>query len=128
LQYSVEGFLDGLREQVARIQSQQWEMVCHNAIFNMVKGKQEATRKRKQTLALALFAQTEPMSIRQIAQMPQLVGLYPAGRNTILRHDIDELINEGLLSRSKGKIQAYFELISGFKNLTIKEQVQPKKL
>jgi hypothetical protein len=45
------------------------------------------------------------------------IRAYPNLESTILRHDIDDLVKEGLLVREKGKVRATFEAISGFRNI-----------
>lgn len=57
------------------------------------------------------------MSIGEVSELPQLIRLYPKAKVGPLKHDIDELVQDGLLVRKKGRIKANIEAISGFKNI-----------
>ena len=117
LTYAVQGLLDGLREQVETIQGQQWKVVWRDFVYRTIKGRSEPVKDRKQRLVFALADRKEPLPIREIVELPQLVRLYSNPGSSILKHDIDELVEEGLLVRYKGKIRANLEAISGFKNI-----------
>jgi Fic family protein len=117
LGYAIQGFLDGLREQVETIQKQQWELVWRDFIYGSVKGKSDLVKERKRKLTFTISAETDPLSIGEIADLPRLAGVYPNLKSTTLRHDIDDLVRDGLLVRDKGKIRANTEAISGFKNV-----------
>jgi Fic family protein len=117
LGYAVQGLLDGLREQVEAIQKQQWEVVWRDFVHRSIKSKSGPLKERKQKLVFAISDKNEPMPIREIAELPQLVRVYRNPGSGILKNDIAELVKEGLLVREKGKIRARFEAISGFKNV-----------
>ncbi|MCX5860591.1 MAG: Fic family protein [Deltaproteobacteria bacterium] len=117
LVYAVRGLLDGLREQVATIQKQQWKVVWRDFVHTSIKGKSSPFKERKQKLVFAISNEKEPMPVRQIAELPQLVREYRNPGSSTLKHDIDELVKEGLLVRDKGKIRARIEAISGLKNI-----------
>jgi Fic family protein len=118
LEYAIQGLLDGLKEQVNAIQKQHREVVWRDYVSNAVRGKSIGVKTRRQTLVFVISAETTSMSIGEITELPRLVRAYPNLKSTALRHDIDELVQEGLLVREKGKIMANFEAISGFKNIT----------
>ncbi len=115
--YAVQGLLDGLREQVETIQGQQWKVVWRDFVYRTIKGRSEPVRNRKQRLVFALSDRKEPLPTREIVELLQLVRLYSYPGSSILKHDIDELVEEGLIVRYKGKIRANLETISGFKNI-----------
>ncbi len=117
LTYAVQGLLDGLREHVETIQGQQWKVVWRDFVYRTIKGRSEPVKDRKQRLVFALSDRKEPLPIREIVELSQLVRLYSSPGSSILKHDIDELVEEGLLVRHKGKIRANLEAISGFKNI-----------
>jgi hypothetical protein len=85
--------------------------------FVSIKGRSEPVKARKRRLVFALSNRKEPLPIREIVESPQLVRLHSNPGASILKHDIDELVEEGLLVRYKGKIRANLEAISGFKNI-----------
>ena len=115
LNYAIQGFLDGLREQVETIQAQQWKVVWRDFVYRVIDKQTGRNKGRKQQLVFAISNETEAKSLRDIAEIPQLVRIYP--RTTILRRDVDELTEVGLLVKHKGKIRARIEAISGFKNI-----------
>ncbi len=117
LNYAIQGLLDGLREQVESIQKQQWKVVWRDFIYRTVKGKSTLSKERKQKLVFAISNEERPMSVREIAELPKVVRLYPGLALNTLKRDIHELTKEGLLVKDKDKIIAHFEAISGFKNI-----------
>lgn len=118
LNYAIQGLLDGLREQVESIQKQQWEVVWRDFVYRTVKGRSIQFKERKYKLIFAISNEKEPLSVREIAELPKIVRAYPNKASRALKHDIDALVKEGLIVRDKGKIRARIEAISGFKNIT----------
>jgi len=119
LVYAVQGFLDGLREQVEAIQDQQWEVVWRDFVFRSFKGKPSERTIRKQRLVFAISRQTKPVIVRDIPDLtPQLARAYARKTSKALARDINDLVQQGLLVREdKGKVRANLEAISGFKSV-----------
>ena len=120
LTYAVQGFLDGLREQVERIQGQQWEVVWRDFVYGTLKGKPTERLERKRRLVFAIAGQIEPVTLKNIPDLtPQLARAYATKTSKALARDVNDLIGQGLLVKEKGKIRAYFEAISGFKSVVV---------
>lgn len=119
LVYAVQGFLDGLKEQVAAIQDQQWKVVWRDFVYRSFKGKPSERTIRKQRLVFAISKQAEPVVLREIPDLtPQLARAYAQKTSKALARDVNDLVRQGLLVReSKGKIRARLEAVSGFKSV-----------
>lgn len=116
LEYAIQGLLDGLREQVDAIQKQQWEVVWRYFVFSSLKGNPGKVRTRKRKLIFALSDKKEPLSVKDIGEIPLLLDEY-RNKFATLKNDINELVKEGLFVRDNKKIRARFEAISGLKNI-----------
>jgi hypothetical protein len=103
---------------VESIQKQQGEVVWRDFVYRTVKGRSIQFKERKYKLIFAISNEKEPLSVREIAELPKIVRAYPNKASRALKHDIDALVKEGLIVRDKGKIRARIEAISGFKNIT----------
>jgi Fic family protein len=120
LVYAVQGFLDGLREQVGRIQDQQWEVVWRDFVYRSFKGKATESTIRKQRLVFAVSDQDEPVAQRRIPDLtPQLARAYTQKTSKALARDVNDLIRRGLLVKEKGKIRARWEAIEGFRSVSV---------
>jgi Fic family protein len=120
LEYAVQGFLDGLREQVEAIQDQQWEVVWRDFVYRSFKGKPTERTSRKQKLVFAVSGHTKPLLMREIPDLtPQLARAYAQKTSKALARDVNDLVKQGLLVKEKGKIRANFEAISGFKSVVV---------
>ncbi|MBN1475490.1 Fic family protein [Candidatus Sumerlaeota bacterium] len=115
LMYAVQGFLDGLREQLEWIRAQMWDVVWRNFVHEMFRDKTSASQTRKRHLALDLSLATEPIPISQVPKLsPRLAMAYARKTAKTLTRDINALIEMGLVRRTPEGVRARREVILAF--------------
>ena len=112
IRYAVQGFVDGLREQIAFIRERQWEVAWINYIHEKFQPLEGKTATRRRNLALWL-SEAGPAGTRAISRMarsadavtgmPHSLAVEFLGKTSrTLQRDVEELIDMGLLIRDKG--------------------------
>lgn len=106
--YAVEGFRDGLREQVALIREEQlritWQNYVHEAFDDAPRTE---TRSRQKELVFALTAHGRPATRPQIERMtPTLAVAYDRKGDRTLSRDLNDLTKLGLLRRDAKGVYA----------------------
>lgn len=118
IQYAVQGLVDGLREQIARVRAQQLEVAWQNFVHERFQNA-TASQKRQRDLVLAMSARDEPLAaVDVIGLTPQLATAYAAGGAQAalrkLKRDIAVLVEASLIRRVGPKLQANKEIIAAF--------------
>ncbi len=119
VKYAIVGFVDGLREQLAAIRSQQlhdrWEQYVYER-FGATKGLAEQRRRR---LVLDLSAaEVGPVPKHALRRLsPELAELYASKTDKTLTRDVNTLVGDGLLRRSAEGYEANREIIEAFRPL-----------
>jgi hypothetical protein len=114
LTYAVEGFVDGLREQLKYIQQQQLDVTWENFVHDRIKGS-TASQVRRKHLLLDLPGGSAPVSRGGLARVSSRVAAAYArkGERTLTR-DINALVAAKLLVRKAGGFHANRDLILAF--------------
>lgn len=114
--YAVEGFLDGLRSQLQRIRTQQWDVAWENYVHDSFKDKNTPSDKRRRDLVLDLSKQPEPVPLGKLTEIsPRVAAMYARKTGKTLSRDLTVLTQMNLLQRNKeGKYKARKELILAF--------------
>lgn len=100
IEYSLQGFVDGLRQQLDLIQSQQLAVTWHHFVHDVFrKDTPPASRQRKLLLALPFDDWTQRGDIRTLT--PRLAVLYAGRDEKTITRDINALEKAGLLMTSK---------------------------
>ena len=111
--YSLQGFVDGLKEQMAQIQEQQLSVMWENHVnaqFNR-NGKADI-RRRNLTLELSRIDEPTPMQTLRLSSA--LVATdYARLTDRTLSRDVAELEAMGLVERTRAGIRARKELMLG---------------
>jgi len=131
INYAVQGFLDGLAEQLSFIEMQQWELAWRDYInekfnvfsFLLRKKTTESDLRRKQ-LVIDLSMQKDPVPLHKLSEInPQLMKAYMSKTPKTLSRDINALIDMGLVRREgegyvacKEKILAFLPVKADSKN------------
>lgn len=106
LEYALEGFLDGLRDNYQRILSAIWEMAWENHVYQkFAEVRDEYTKKdvfrRIRSLAL-LLPMRNPFTIHEIRSMnPALSELYAKVSFRTLERDVKDLLTYNLLTEEE---------------------------
>lgn len=113
--YAVQGFVDGLRSQIAVIRKQQLRVAWTNFVHEKFPDVRSARAMRQRWLILDLSQLEEPVEKDQIARVsPRVAGAYSGRTVRTLSRDLDDLKRMGLLEQAGKKYRARTELIQAF--------------
>jgi Fic family protein len=118
VQYAVQGLVDGLREQIARVRVQQLEVAWQNFVHEHFKSA-TAAQKRQRDVVLAMSMKNESLSSSEIMGLtPGIATAYAAGSPQAagrkLKRDIDTLIKANLIRKVGSRLQANKEIMAAF--------------
>lgn len=113
--YALEGFLDGLREQIKRVREQQMRVAWENYVHDRFRSvKASKTQKRRRDLVLELTAH-DWVEVSQVELLsPQLARDYATAGERMLQRDLNAIASLGLIYRKHGKVRAAKEIIIAF--------------
>jgi Fic family protein len=122
ISYAVQGFLDGIRDQIKRVREQQlivaWENYVHDRFGESRPSK---TQKRRRDLVLEL-SKHEWVDVAKIELLsPRIAREYAAAGNRMVQRDLNELAQMKLIERRHGKVLALKHLIQAFIPARVKE-------
>jgi Fic family protein len=115
VEYAVQGFVDGLREQLRLIKFQQWDDRWEQFIYESFgDAKSEADLRRRQ-LALDLSRSDEPVPKSRLSALsPELAVAYSDRTVKTLTRDLNALEDLGLIAREPRGYRARKEVILAF--------------
>jgi len=112
--YAVQGFVDGLRDQLNRIADQQFDDRWEQYVYETFGKLRTETDHRRLDLALALSDQEEPVPQSALRHLtPELAEAY-AGTVRTLGRDVNALEKMGLVERVRGGYRARSHIIRSF--------------
>lgn len=115
LEYAVQGFIEGLREQLAVIRDQQWDVIWRNYVHELFRDKTSVSDVRRRHLALDLGAHAELVPVAKLSELtPRLAKVYATKTAKTLQRDLNELERLGLIERSPRGVRAKREVITAF--------------
>jgi Fic family protein len=115
IQYSVQGLTEGLKEQLAFIRAQQWDVAWINYVHSKFHDKESAAEIRRKHVVLELSRQINPTPVGKIPVLSAELGALYYGKTpkTVIR-DVNALIAMGMIKRQKGSVIADREAILAF--------------
>jgi Fic family protein len=115
IRYSVIGFLEGLREQIASIREQQWQVAWVNYVHETFHDRNSPSDVRRRHIVLALSQAPQPVPMSKITTLTPEVAIAYSGKTpkTVVR-DINALMEMGLVAKRRGQLRAKRELILAF--------------
>lgn len=114
IEYALQGFVDGLKEQVELIQAQQLHVHWINYIHEQFRNKEGKTADRRRRLAIDLSAEAEPVPITKTRHItPRIAEAYANKTDKTVRRDINTLEKMGILDVTEGKVRAKQEIMLG---------------
>ncbi len=115
-EYALQGFADGLRDQVAQIQLEQVRVTWLNYIHDRFRSKATEAHKRRRDLALAISTDVAERSIDEILSGNlQLSRAYSLLADKTLTRDINELVRMQIILRAPyRKLRPNVGKITGF--------------
>lgn len=93
IEYAVQGFLDGLKDQLKKIRDQQWDVAWENFVHNSFKGKKGANIERQKHLVFDLTEKNEPIPMDKISELsPRMALAYANKTLKTISRDINALL------------------------------------
>lgn len=113
--YAIEGFVDGLREQVDLIRRQQMEVTWVNYVHSQFQGRRMTeTQRRRRELVLGMKA-GEVVARDAIPELsPSIARLYATVGSKTVTRDLNALVKANLLKRVRGGFEPRTEVIEAF--------------
>jgi len=126
LEYALEGFVDGLRSQLAVIRAQQWDVAWRNYVHELFQDKAKPADIRQRHLALDLGTNGGTVAAAKLNELtPRLTRVYATKSPKTLQRDLVELEKMGLIERTPEGIRARRETILAF--LPLSGKVTPNR-
>jgi Fic family protein len=115
IEYAIQGFVDGLRDQLRVIGDQQWSVSWENYVYQTFRDKKRTGDRRQRELVLALSGRSEPIPMGRITELtPAIAKEYASKANRTLVRDLKELERLGLIEKTPEGIRAKREIILAF--------------
>jgi len=113
--YAVQGFLDGLQQQIETVWIQQWDVTWRNYVHEFFRDKTSPMHVRRRHLVLDLSRQTEPIHVARIPEISVRLGRAYSRRTpkTLIR-DLNAMQEATLLARTGKGYRARKEIILAF--------------
>lgn len=106
VRYALQGFVDGLREQLLFVQSEQIDVHWRDYVNAILGRDQEATSRRRLALLVALGDRKETVSLGAVRHIsPHIAELYAGKSDKTIRRDIAELERLGLVEVENGVVR-----------------------
>jgi Fic family protein len=115
--YALQGFIDGLREQLNVIRSQQLIAHWRDYVYDYFRDKDTVTARRQRRLVLDMTEKYEegPLPLDAIRHVSTRIAEAYAGKtDKTVQRDLESLVKAGLLKRIKKGFQANLELMLAF--------------
>jgi len=117
VEYAVQGFVDGLREQLDTIRAQQWEVAWRNYVHEFFADHptDSVVRHRRRNLVLDLSTRAEPVPMSELPNISfRVAQAYVRKSERTLARDIAALEEEGLVVKVGKGYTANKSLILAF--------------
>lgn len=121
IQYALQGYVDGLREQIEVMQYQQRRVLWEKYVHDKFKGKNSKTDMRKKQLILDLSSKSEIIPLSEVRHVsPIIAEFYATKTDKALKRDINALKEMDLIEKSAKGIRAKQEVILAFMPPSVK--------
>jgi Fic family protein len=120
IRYAMQGFVDGLCDQINRVRDQQIQVAWINFVYERLRtaegGAAVVKRRRELVIEMSTPERKQPLTPDEISLLsPHLARLYAERTQKTLRRDLNELKNLGLVvADSAGRFKANVEIIAAF--------------
>jgi Fic family protein len=113
IKYALQGFVDGLKEEIDSIQKQQVEVHWINHIYNSFQGKKSSTDERKRNLLLELSKNHQNKFDFSVIRhtTPRIAEMYAGISDLTLKRDLAELTEMKLLIKSKNEYTCNYAIL-----------------
>ncbi len=115
IRYALQGFVDGLKEQLDLIRKEQWDIIWRNYIHETFKDKNTKTEVRRRRLVLDLSLHPNPVHESAIiTTSKRVMKSYQGKTHKTLSRDLNKLVEMGLIERTPEGIRPKREIILAF--------------
>ncbi|PIE54592.1 MAG: hypothetical protein CSA35_05330 [Dethiosulfovibrio peptidovorans] len=114
IEYALQGFIDGLDEQIDLIQGQQYKILWTHLVNESFSRNTSSTAIRKKELVFALTKVQNPVeiNIKEIRRLsPELSDEYADKTRKTLTRDIKSLSAQGLIVKNRNTIRANIDIV-----------------
>jgi Fic family protein len=113
--YAVRGFVDGLREQLEKIWTQQWDVVWRNFVHERFQNRNSRSQTRQRHLALDLGEGGKWLEVAMVTELTtRLAKAYAGKTSKTVQRDLNALVEMGLIARDGRRVRARREIILAF--------------
>jgi Fic family protein len=113
--YALNGFLAGLKGQLAHIRQLQMEFAWLNYVHDYFRNQPTKAAQRQKTLLLDIFDKASPVPISEIDQIsPRVAKAYAKLHPRTRFRDVEALQEKGLLVKEGKTVRANQDLVAGF--------------
>jgi hypothetical protein len=115
IHYALDGFVEGLRAQLAQIREQQLEVTWENYVHDHFAARKTTAHLRQRDLLLDLSQSLSPVSVAEIPELtPRLAKSYAERTRKTLTRDVNALIEAGLIERLQTGVRAKRAIVLAF--------------
>ncbi|QSV44559.1 Fic family protein [Geobacter benzoatilyticus] len=115
IQYAVQGYVDGLREQVTTIRHQQFDVAWRNYVHEFFKDQNTPADVRRRHLVLDLSRKEGVIPLSEITEVSHRVSSAYVGKTKrTIERDINFLVNADLVVKTRRGVRAKTEEILAF--------------
>lgn len=115
IEYALQGFIDGLKEQIETIKLQQLHVHWINYIHDQFRNKDRSTDIRRRRLVIDLSRTTEYVPVLEVRHIsPRIAEAYADKTDKTVKRDINVLENMNLVERTLKGVRAKREIVLAF--------------
>ncbi len=115
MEYAIQGFSEGLSEQLASIRDQHLRISWINFVHVQFQGMTGTAAKRRRNLVLALSEQDQPVPRSQIGEInPRVAREYANASQKTISRDLNAVKKMGLVERTRSGYSANKQLMQAF--------------
>ena len=115
IEYALQGFVDGLQEQIALVEGQQLSITWRDFIYDQFKSRDSATNTRQRRLVLDLADNLETVPLDKLRHItPRIAEAYADKTDKTVQRDVNRLIEMGLVEKEKAGYRAKIEIMRAF--------------
>jgi Fic family protein len=115
IEYALQGFVDGLKDQIELVKMQQLSVHWVNYVYDRFRDTNSPTDLRRRRLILDLSSKKDPVSTSEIRYIsPRIAEAYANKTDKTVQRDLNELKAMGLIVKTPRGFRAKSEIIRAF--------------
>jgi Fic family protein len=115
IEYALQGFVDGLKEQIEAIREQQWDIAWENYVHEVFVGKTSEKDDRRKYLVLDLTSARKPVPMEKLREVsPRIAAAYAKKTKKTFTRDLNALSKMNLIKPTAEGVIANRGIILAF--------------